>query len=73
VEASYLSKEDEGWKSSIVAAVNDDWKADMKAKVKRWKAADKVLNDLYKMAERNQPWLKEWIDRRFAEYLEGER
>ena len=37
--------------------------------MKRLKAADKVLNDLYKMAERNQPWLKEWIDRRFAEYL----
>ena len=41
--------------------------------MKRLKAADKVLNDLYKMAEKNQPWLKEWIDRRFAEYLEGER
>lgn len=56
-----MSKESEGWKSEV------------QAKVKRWKAADKVLNDLYKMAEQNQPWLKEWIDRRFAEYLEGER
>lgn len=61
MEASCLSKESEGWKSEV------------QAKVKRWKAADKVLNDLYKMADRNQPWLKEWIDRRFAEYLEGER
>ena len=52
---------------------NEDWKSKTKNKLKRWKAADKVLNDLYKMADQNQPWLKEWIDRRFAEYLEGER
>lgn len=68
-----MSKVSEDLKSNIRAATNEDWKSEMKAKVKRWKAADKVLNDLYKMAERNQPWLKEWIDRRFAEYLEGER
>lgn len=41
--------------------------------MKRLKAADKVLKDLYKLADQNQPWLKKWIDRRFAEYLEGER
>ena len=68
-----MSKESEGWKSSIRAAVNEDWKSEAQAKLMRWKAAEKVLNDLYKMAEQNQPWLKEWIDRRFAEYLVGER
>mgnify|MGYP005990905109 CR=1 FL=1 len=68
-----MSKENEDWKSAIKAAVNEDWKSKTKNKLKRWKTADKVLNDLYKMAEQNQPWLKEWIDRRFAEYLEGER
>ena len=68
-----MSKENEGWKSAIRAAVNEDWKSKTKNKLKRWKTADKVLNDLYKMAEQNHPWLKEWIDRRFAEYLEGER
>ena len=40
MEASYLSKEDEGWKSSIRAAVNEDWKSEAQAKLKRWKAAD---------------------------------
>ena len=40
--------------------------------MKQLKAADKVLKDLYKFADRNQPWLKEWIDRRFAEYMEQE-
>lgn len=69
-----MSKENEDWKSAIRAAVNDDWKSKTKNKLKRWKTADKVLNDLYKKAEQiGHPWLVEWIDRRFAEYLEGER
>ena len=36
----------------------------------RLKTADRVLNDLYKMASQSHPnWLKEWIDQRFAEYM----
>ncbi len=69
-----MSKENEDWKSAIRAATNEDWKSKTKNKLKRWRAADKVLNDLYKKAEQiGHPWLKEWIDRRFAEYLEEER
>ena len=33
------------------------------------KYASWVLNDLYKMADKAHPWLKEWIDQRFAEYV----
>ena len=35
----------------------------------RLKTADRVLNDLYKMASQSHPWLKEWIDQRFTEYM----
>jgi len=44
----------------------------MSEDLKKLKCADKVLKDLYKMADQSQPWLKEWIDRRFAEYMEQE-
>ena len=37
--------------------------------MKHLKIANMVLNDLYKMADQSHPWLKEWIDRRFAEYM----
>jgi len=37
--------------------------------MKHLKIANMVLNDLYKMADQSHPWLKEWIDQRFAEYM----
>jgi len=42
---------------------------DKETDMNQLKIANMVLNDLYKMADQSHPWLKEWIDQRFAEYM----